>query len=59
MNAFWQNLAHLAQGQLFAGGYLSPATVTRLVADRQTRKQPCDDPRQRKVMPWPRLAAYR
>ena len=57
MTAFWQNLAHLAQGQLFAGGYLSAATAAKLAAQRQPKPTPCAG--KRSALPWPRLAAYR
>jgi len=57
MSAFWHNLARLAHGQLFAGGYLSPATAAKLAAERRPETVKCSGKRRR--TPWPRLAAYR
>ena len=60
MNTFWQSLHRLAQGQLFAHGYINADTAARLVnkSDAQPethnsglRATPC-----RKVVRWPRLA---
>lgn len=55
---FWQSLHRLAQGQLFAHGYLSPRTAAELSA-----KSAAPDDRDcgsgttsRKVVRWPRLA---
>ena len=59
MTPFWQNLARLAHGQLFAGGYLSPATAAKLAAERRAETLPCSAKRRRTSAPWPRLAAYR
>jgi len=58
MNSFWQSLHRLAQGQLFAHGYLSAQTAAHLAnkgEPPQARDRggatPC-----RKVVRWPRLA---
>jgi len=55
MNTFWKSLAQVAQGQLFIGGHLSPATVAQL-----TKRAPCSvgkpDKSRHERLPWPRLA---
>ena len=59
MNAFWSSLHHLAQGQLFAHGYLSPRTAVELVnRGESVRNDRCGGgkPQRRKVVIWPRLA---
>jgi len=59
MNAFWSGLHRLAQGQLFAHGYLSP----RMAVELATRNEPVRNdrcgggkPQRRNVVSWPRLA---
>jgi len=55
MSTFWKSLAQVAQGQLFAGGHLSPAVVAALAKRTDCgiskRNDPCRD-----RLPWPRLA---
>jgi hypothetical protein len=57
MSPFWKSLAQIAQGQLFSGGYLSPAAVAALNPRIETPKKGkrlsrgCRD-----HLPWPRLA---
>jgi hypothetical protein len=56
MTTFWQSLAQIAHGQLFLGGHLSAAAVTRLT---HRVEAPCDGKRgkiHRDHLPWPRLA---
>ena len=59
MNAFWNSLNHIALGQLFAHGHLSPATAAQLAA-RMAKPESRDDggckATPRKVVRWPRLA---
>jgi hypothetical protein len=59
MNTFWQSLHRIAQGQLFAHGYLSPRTAMRLANKGETpnaRDRGDAAPARRKVVRWPRLA---
>jgi hypothetical protein len=56
MTTFWKSLAQVAQGQLFIGGYLSPAAVAELA---RRVEPPCKAKRNggsRDHLPWPRLA---
>jgi hypothetical protein len=57
MTPFWKSLAQIAQGQLFTGGYLSPAAVAAMSQHAEAPKKikrsggGCRD-----HLPWPRLA---
>ena len=60
MSTFWKNLHGLAQGQLFNGGHLAPATVVTLVEKDNTRcNEQSKNKGRRQRTPWPRIAAYR
>jgi hypothetical protein len=57
MKTFWENISQIAQGQLFSGGYLSKEAVDRLTANRKGGKTVrTAKPKQKKKLPWPRLA---
>ncbi len=57
MKSFWQNISQIAQGQLFSGGYLSKEAVDRLTTNRKRGKPArIAKPKQKKSLPWPRLA---
>jgi hypothetical protein len=57
MKTFWENISQIAQGQLFSGGYLSKEAVDRLTTNRKGGKPArTAKPKQKKRLPWPRLA---
>ena len=57
MTTFWKSLAQVAQGQLFAGGHLSPSVVAGIVAKRPHDTDTCKRSSPHgKRSPWPRLA---
>lgn len=56
MTTFWKSLGQVAQGQLFIGGYLSPAAVAGLSKRVEAPRQGKRGKIHRDHMPWPRLA---